>query len=162
MRFYVRLAGASDANILGRHRAEMFRDMGLLPDSLYAEMERAAANYFAQAIPAGEYIGWLALPDGAPDQIAGGAGLQIRPLLPGLHETPTGVEVTRAAQGLILNVFTERRYRRLGVARLLMEHVLEETRVRGFAQVCLHASAEGRPLYESLGFRPTNEMRLRC
>jgi hypothetical protein len=27
--------------------------------------------------------------------------------------------------------------------------------------VSLHASDFGRPLYESLGFRPTNEMRLK-
>ena len=29
------------------------------------------------------------------------------------------------------------------------------------ASLFLHASAEGRPLYEELGFEPTNEMRLR-
>lgn len=28
------------------------------------------------------------------------------------------------------------------------------------ARVSLHASVEGRPLYEGLGFEPTNEMRL--
>jgi hypothetical protein len=31
---------------------------------------------------------------------------------------------------------------------------------QGFGSVVLHASDEGRPLYESLGFQPTNEMRL--
>jgi hypothetical protein len=30
----------------------------------------------------------------------------------------------------------------------------------GFARVSLHASEHGRPLYESLGFEDSNEMRL--
>jgi hypothetical protein len=33
-------------------------------------------------------------------------------------------------------------------------------REQGYKTVALHASDEGRPLYESLGFQPTNEMRL--
>jgi hypothetical protein len=34
-------------------------------------------------------------------------------------------------------------------------------RAQGYAGVSLHATDEGRPLYESMGFAPTNEMRLR-
>jgi len=30
----------------------------------------------------------------------------------------------------------------------------------GVPIVILHASTEGRPLYESMGFKPTNEMRI--
>jgi len=30
----------------------------------------------------------------------------------------------------------------------------------GIRSVILHASSDGRPLYDSLGFTPTNEMRL--
>jgi hypothetical protein len=31
----------------------------------------------------------------------------------------------------------------------------------GFARITLHASEDGRHLYESLGFEPSNEMRLK-
>ena len=41
---------------------------------------------------------------------------------------------------------------------LLMIQWLKE---QGFGSVVLHASDEGRHLYESMGFIPTNEMRLR-
>jgi len=34
-------------------------------------------------------------------------------------------------------------------------------RAQGFAGVTLHASDQGRPLYESLSFEPTTEMRLK-
>jgi hypothetical protein len=38
--------------------------------------------------------------------------------------------------------------------------VHEWARERGLGAVALHASDDGQPLYEALGYRPTNEMRL--
>jgi hypothetical protein len=38
---------------------------------------------------------------------------------------------------------------------------VEWCRADGFHGVVLHASDEGRPLYESMGFQTTNEMRLK-
>jgi hypothetical protein len=38
--------------------------------------------------------------------------------------------------------------------------MIDWCRTQGFMNVTLHASDKGRPLYESLGFEPTNEMRL--
>jgi GNAT superfamily N-acetyltransferase len=61
----------------------------------------------------------------------------------------------------VLNVYVEPGWRRRGVARLLMQHVLGYVRAQGIARCTLHPSAEGKPLYESLGFAPTREMRLR-
>ncbi len=65
-----------------------------------------------------------------------------------------------ARRGNILNVYTEPRSRRLGLARRLMETALDWCRDNGIRAVILHASPEGRPLYESLGFKSTNEMRV--
>jgi hypothetical protein len=42
-----------------------------------------------------------------------------------------------------------------------MATILEWVKQQGFGAVNLHASDEGRPLYEKLGFENTNEMRLR-
>jgi hypothetical protein len=42
-----------------------------------------------------------------------------------------------------------------------MEAMISWCRGQGFRSVALHASEDGRRLYESLGFEPTNEMRLR-
>lgn len=60
----------------------------------------------------------------------------------------------------ILNVYTEPDYRRRGIARQIMETMIAWCRQQGFARVSLHASEHGRPLYESLGFEDSNEMRL--
>jgi GNAT superfamily N-acetyltransferase len=46
------------------------------------------------------------------------------------------------------------------VARRLMTAIVEWCSGRGFPVAWLHASDEGRPLYESMGFEPTNEMKL--
>jgi GNAT superfamily N-acetyltransferase len=54
----------------------------------------------------------------------------------------------------------EREHRRKGVARELMKVMIAWCRENGFTSVGLHASEEGRPLYEQLSFQPTNEMRL--
>jgi hypothetical protein len=43
---------------------------------------------------------------------------------------------------------------------LLVESVVNWCRTEGFHTVSLHASRDGRSLYESMGFRDTNEMRL--
>ena len=39
--------------------------------------------------------------------------------------------------------------------------MIEWTRKESYAHLLLHASNDGRPLYESMGFAATNEMRLK-
>lgn len=155
--FAVRLATAGDAEVLAHHRAAMFRDMGSLRPELYDALREAARPWFAEAVPAGEYVAFLASPAGRPEEIVGGAGMQLRRQLP--RPTPDGEAIEVRQQALVLNVYTEHAWRRRGLAALLMEHVLAWAREHGVGSVVLHASKEGRPLYEQLGFVATNEMR---
>ncbi len=64
-------------------------------------------------------------------------------------------------RGNILNIFTEPEFRRRGLARRLMETVLAWCRANRIDHIVLHASNDGRPLYESMGFQPSNEMRIK-
>ena len=155
--YRIRRATAADAGVLARHRAEMFRDMGQLPDGLSDTLIDAARAYFTQAIADGRYVGWVAELDDRSGEIVAGAGLQLRELLP----RPDAVRerLVRGPQALVLNVYTERAWRRRGVADALMRELLRWCRGNGIESVVLHASGEGRPLYEKLGFTPTNEMR---
>lgn len=155
--FAVRLATAEDADVLAHHRAAMFRDMGSLRADLYDVLRDAARPWFAEAVPAGEYVAFVASPMDRPDQIVGGAGVQPRRQLP--RPRPDGAGIETRPQALVLNVYTEPEWRRRGLAELLMEHVLAWAREHGMGSVVLHASAEGRPLYERIGFVATNEMR---
>lgn len=157
--FIVRLATVADVPVITRHRAEMFRDMGKLPSWLYDDLVAESMRYLNVAVPAGEYIAWLAAAREAPEAIVAGAGVQRRRILPHPLRAPTGTVVATGQEGIVLNVFTERAWRRKGLARLLMGHVLAWAATVGLDTLVLHASDEGRSLYEELGFVPTNEMR---
>ncbi|HTD69619.1 MAG TPA: GNAT family N-acetyltransferase [Gemmatimonadales bacterium] len=155
--YRIRRATAADAGVLARHRAEMFRDMGELPDGLYDTLVEAARAYYTPAIADGRYLGWVAELDDRSGGIIAGGGLQLRELLP--RPDVAGERLVRGPQGLVVNVYTERAWRRRGVADALMRELLRWCRANGIESVVLHASGDGRPLYEKLGFTPTNEMR---
>ncbi len=65
--------------------------------------------------------------------------------LPGPND-PTGL------RGYVLNVATDPAYRRRGYSRACMTALLDWFTRRGIRAVDLRASAEGEPLYASLGF----------
>lgn len=132
--------------------------MGQLTPAVYPRLVEEAERYFASAIPVGDYHGWLAAPTRDPSTVVAGAGLQLRAILP--RPDRTGTLLLTGRQGLVLNVFTEVPWRRQGIAEELMGHVLAWAQEHGLGSVVLHASREGRPLYEKLGFAATNEMAL--
>jgi GNAT superfamily N-acetyltransferase len=140
-----------DLDTILHHRVAMFRDMGHADDSALDAMGARFRTWLRRKMEAGEYLAWFAL---APDfSIASGLGLW-------LMEWPPHMVGSGKWRGNILNVYTEPAYRRKGIARALMQIALEWCAANHVDTVILHASDEGRGLYESLGFAPTNEMRL--
>jgi GNAT superfamily N-acetyltransferase len=147
----IREAGPDDLPVVLHHRRAMFKDMGLGNEAGLAAMSASSESLLAGALADGRYRGWLAeLPGG---EIVAGGGLWIAPWL----SHPRDPQPRR---GEILNVYTEPAFRRRGLARRLMGVMIGWCRDQGFPWIMLHASEDGRPLYESLGFQPTNEMRL--
>lgn len=153
----VRQASADHAAVLARHRATMFRDMGRINAVAYETLAAASEAYFERAIPAGEYVAWVATPRDEPDTVIAGVGVQIRNLLP--RPAEDGMRLLDGPEGIVLNVYTERDWRRRGVAELLMRELVSWARTQHLGRLVLHASPDGRRLYEKLGFVPTNEMR---
>ena len=149
--FRIRPATLEDLPVIVHHRRRMFADMGKGTPEVLDAMGITTAAYLHRSIPDGWYRGWLAeAPNG---RIVSGAGVALAPW-PGSPEDPS------PRRGIIINVYTEPDFRRRGLAEQLMTNVIEWCRAEGFHTVSLHASAYGRPLYEKLGFAPTNEMRL--
>ena len=130
----VRLATITDAPVLARHRAEMFRDMGELRDDQYDTIRTAAERDIAAWLASGDYVSWVATPAGRPGEIVAGAGLQIRKLLP--RPLPDGQGIRQGPEAIVLNVFTERPWRRRGIAARLMEQVIAWARPHGIAGSC--------------------------
>jgi GNAT superfamily N-acetyltransferase len=153
----VRQADTPDIPHLARHRVAMFRDMGQLAPHLEEDLQRATASYLREAMPRGEYLAWVAEQDAPPASVIGGAGVQLRPILP---RPRGGEELEPGPEAIVLNVYVEPPWRRRGVAEALMGKLLGTLAERGIRRVVLHASSDGRRLYERLGFIPTNEMRL--
>ena len=60
----------------------------------------------------------------------------------------------------IINVFTEPQWRRHGIAGLLIKGIVAWSKSERLDRLILHASDEGRSLYEKFGFVASNEMRL--
>jgi len=154
--YAIRRADASDADVIAGHRVAMFRDMGeVASDALAAALRAAAASSLDTLLRNGAYVGWLATDAGR--RIIAGAGVHIKEQLPRIAPDRTRIEV--AAVPLVVNVYTEPDWRHRGVARALMQALMAWAADRGFDRVVLHASDDGRPLYTSLGFVATNEMR---
>jgi GNAT superfamily N-acetyltransferase len=137
----------------------MFSDMGTLARPLYDTLVTATIRHLERAMPSGEYVGWLAAPSEMPDEIVAGAGILQRQVPPHPHVSPGGIALAEGRQGIVLNVFTERPWRRRGLAELLMRQLLAWAANSGLETLVLHASEDGRHLYERLGFVATNEMR---
>jgi GNAT superfamily N-acetyltransferase len=148
--YRIRRATVEDAPVIARHRAAMFRDMGDASGDDVARIESASILYLRRMISERRFLGWLAERQG---EVVAGGGLVVSQLLP----RPGAVD--GGEQALILNVYCEPEHRRRGLARALMEAMLEWCKRKRIAKVVLHASQDGRPLYESLGFIQTNEMR---
>ena len=158
--FIVRLATPADAEVIAHHRASMFRDMGSAPAAKVEELRAATLPRVREMFGDGRYVGWLAAPAGEPERIIAGVGVHKRRVQPFPRTRDDGtVEITKGHQALVVNVYTEAEFRRRGAARQLMEALMEWASTAGVDALILHAAPDGRPLYESLGFRQTNEMR---
>ncbi len=157
--FQIRFATKDDAAVTGWHRARMFQDMGYVPANLFESFRAKSEARLRQALTSGEYIGWLASAASAPEKIIAGAGVQLRQTLPYPLGEPDGeIRVADGRQGIILNVFTEPELRRRGVAMLLMKKIIAWSREQHLDDLVLHASDDGRVLYERLGFAAATEM----
>jgi len=137
----------------------MFRDMGQLASHQEEALAHATASYLRDALSRSEYLAWVAeLQEGTPPSVIGGAGVQLRPILP--RPRAGSDELELGPEAIVLNVYVEPGWRRRGVAEALMRALMDALEERGIRRVVLHASADGRRLYERLGFVATNELRL--
>ncbi len=156
--FQIREATVLDLPLLAYHRAAMFRDMGRLASELERELVRATAAYLRDALPSGEYLAWVAETTRSPAEPIGGAGVQLRRILPRPGSGGDGLEL--GPEAIVLNVYVEPAWRRRGVGEALMQVVLAVLAERKVGRIVLHASDQGRRLYRRLGFVASNEMRL--
>jgi GNAT superfamily N-acetyltransferase len=149
--FSIRPANLGDVLVIVHHRRAMFEEMGVSDVQALDDMEIKFKEWVTEKLKCGDYLGWLASDE--KGRVVAGAGLW-------LMEWPAHPLDLTGTRGYILNVFTEYSYRLNGLARRLVLTILDWCREQEIQTVSLHASEDGRSLYEGLNFRPTNEMRL--
>ncbi len=140
----IRRATLADLETLVALRFGLFRDLGRSLDAAGTVALGAAMRaYFTKELPPERFIGWLACDDeGAP--IGCGGFVFVR--------RPPQAGDLSGCEGYIMNMYTEPAWRGRGVASLLVRAILDFARAAGVQQVNLHASAQGRPVYERAGF----------
>lgn len=140
-----RIATNDDIELLMSSRLEMLRVVNDLSDDyVYSdEIMRESREYFLH----GDQLTVLALDEG---EVIGCASMSFMWIMPTFSH-PTG----RRAH--LMNVYTRNTYRRQGIARKMVEMLIEETWAKGATEISLDATVMGRPLYESLGFKNSTE-----
>ena len=140
-----KIAANEDIELLMRSRLEMLRVVNDLSDDyVYSdEIVNESRDYFLN----GDHVTVLAI-DG--NEAIGCASMSFMRIMPTFSH-PTG----RRAH--LMNVYTRNAYRRQGIARRMVEMLIEETWKKGATEISLDATVMGRPLYESLGFVSSTE-----
>ena len=140
-----KIATNDDIELLMSSRLEMLKVVNNLPqDYEYTdEIVSESRDYFLN----GDQVTVLAL-DG--DVVAGCASMSFMRIMPTFSH-PTG------KRAHLMNVYTRSEYRRQGIARKMVNMLIDETWKRGATEISLDATKMGRPLYESLGFTNSTE-----
>lgn len=141
----IRIAAKDDIELLMSSRLEMLKVVNNLPsDYEYTEeIVRESRDYFLN----GDHITVLAIDDG---KVIGCASMSFMWIMPTFSH-PTG------KRAHLMNVYTRSEYRRQGIARKMVNMLIDETWKRGATEISLDATTMGRPLYESLGFTNSTE-----
>ena len=147
----IRWAGLDDVPELMRLRRVMWESIDY---EVTAADDAACVEILTEGLENGAFFAVVVdAPGGEPGLAACGVGMTAR-RLPG-PGNPAGLF------GYIQSMVTDERFRGQGLARLVLDALLERFVADGVSRVDLHASAAGEPLYRAVGFAPGRQPELR-
>ncbi len=120
-------------------RINQLREEGAKED---IDLRPALKDYYSRHMSDDTFISWLAV-DG--EKIIGTSGMSI-------VEKPPYFGCPSGKIGLLSSMFTDKAYRRQGIASELLSRVVDEARKRGCGTVQITASDMGVLLYTNFGF----------
>ncbi len=135
---YKRLTG-EDLDIFIEMRINQLREEGAKED---IDLRPALKDYYTKHMSDGTFVSWLAK-DG--DTIIGTSGMSF-------VEKPPYFGCPSGRIGLLSSMFTDKQYRRHGIAKHLLSLVIDEAREYGCGTVQITASDMGVLLYTDFGF----------
>ena len=140
-----RVTDANDIDMLMDVRLSMLRIVNDLPaDYIFDdELVVSSRRYFLE----GDQTTVVAVDDGRCVACASMSYIEIMPTF----------SHTSGKRAHLMNVYTEKDYRRRGIAKHLVNMLIGDARAHGATEISLDATESGRPLYESMGFKASEE-----
>lgn len=148
----IREARPEEEGLLAKHFYRMWRDNQIPGQDVRSDWQQVVLQFIANARQTLHYRAFIAEVD---HQVVGSVGCQ---LFDGLY--PLILTEQHRKYGYIWGVYVEPEYRQQGIGGQLTETAVGYLRSQQCTRVILHASPSGQPVYERLGFTPSNEMRL--
>jgi GNAT superfamily N-acetyltransferase len=106
------------------------------------DLKPTLKDYYLRHMADGTFISWLAF-DG--DKIIATSGMSF-------VEKPPYFACPSGKMGLLSSMFTNSKYRRMGIAKELLQRVIEEAKIYGCGTIQITASDMGVKLYSAYGF----------
>jgi GNAT superfamily N-acetyltransferase len=148
---HIRKGAPADLPVIAHHRISMMASMDIGDPSTYESYALEFQEFARRSMSDQTYHQWLA--ETETGKVVSGAAAYVVPW-------PGNPKDHRQKRVYIINVFTEPEHRRKGIARALLQEIIAWCHDQGFKSVRLVSSEMGVPLYQSLGFQPTREMKL--
>lgn len=120
-------------------RIEQLREEGAKEE---VDLSPALKDYYKRHMADGTFFSWIAVDNG---KIIGTSGMSI-------VEKPPYFGCPSGKIGLLSSMYTDRAYRRKGIAKELLSRVVDEAREQGCGVVQITASDMGVLLYTDFGF----------
>lgn len=142
-----------DIDAIVEYRIRFLKEFGNQPEEKTVALEKALCEYFSEAIPASEFVGFLAEYD---DRILGTAGMVVW-RVPGRYGFESG------RQGYVCNVYTVPEARRHGISSRLLAELIKEAKSLELGCLHLRAHKDATGIYRKAGFAEPHypEMQLR-
>ena len=124
-------------------RINQLREEGAKED---IDLRPALKDYYTRHMSDGTFLSWLAVDN---EKIIGTSGMSI-------VEKPPYFGCPSGRIGLLSSMFTDKNYRRQGIAKELLSRVVNEAREKDCGTVQITASDMGVLLYTDFGFTKNN------
>lgn len=133
-------------------RIALLKELGEIKSSQEEQLLLSSTKqYLKQALSNNEFISYIAKFNGEAVSVSGIV----------IFKRPLYLENLNGIETYILNMYTSPEHRGRGISRKLLESCIEECKNIGVKRVWLHASEDGKRLYQKMGFTfKNNEMEL--
>jgi GNAT superfamily N-acetyltransferase len=141
--YEIRLATLDDVDALVSLRLVFLEEVGSLSSGADCrELGEAIRQYLMRKMPTGEFLAWVAESEG---RIVATSGLTL------FERPPNGANVA-GLEAYLSNMYTVPDWRGKGVGTALVTAVINHVKGTRARRIWLHATEQGRPVYEKAGF----------